>query len=442
MVLVRHEVSVRAKAPRNQGSSNAGPSAASSSRQTPLPQQAYESTFQVQWEAPVASRNNAQSSLQSYEMQLMMLEQQNKKRLLAARQEQDDMHMAEMIMRREASEEREAAEAQVLFLEQQNKMRLSMGIHEERPLGLAYGVTEEPLRLLEQQNKKRLLAYRQEEESNKRAKGSEDLNAASREDYHLQQMALEHENGKKSMGAREQKAAHPSGSRNQGHDANSSVGGWETCSEAEHISQLQSLEEESDRRLPLQMVRWAEAQSHQHETEFAESSVRDNKPAITPNDYQKQLMLLEMQNKKRLMIRRQEEEAAKQAEAWTSSQSPPSQAEAWTPSQSPPSQAEDKWGKDPLLAGQGVISGYEVQLMALENRRREEATARSQTEVEFGQQRHQYLAEKAEMSRLSGQQLPGAPGSSCVPPGAFASRDLPIRAAPRPDAEFDDLYDS
>ncbi|KAG4441903.1 hypothetical protein IFR05_002587 [Cadophora sp. M221] len=363
MVLVKHEIPVRARVSQSQASSNAGPSTETTSARAPLPQDANGSTFQVD------PRPNTEQSFpqgletpagrQQYRMQLMLLEQQNNKRLMMARQVPAE-HM-------------------------------------------------------------------QGHWNNQRAKGSEELNAASREDYHLQQMALEHENGKRLMGARQQLATHTDGSRNQGHDAHASVGSYEQMDPMTQVSQLRLLEQQNKRR--LEEIRGAGTQRQRHGCGFSEESVRDDRSADTLNDYQMQLMQLEMQNKKNLMIHRQEEDEANQAQASNFA------------SQNPPAQAQDKWGKGPFPAGQGVISGYEVQLMALENRRGEEAAARSQTEVEFSQQRRRYLAEEAEMSRLSGQQLPGAPGSSCAPPTAVYGHPLAFRPVPRPDTEFDDLYD-
>ncbi|KAH7369564.1 hypothetical protein BKA65DRAFT_486543 [Rhexocercosporidium sp. MPI-PUGE-AT-0058] len=335
MVLVKHEIPVRARVPQNQGSSNASSSTESSSGQAPLPQAAYESTFQVEPRpsvAPISPQSPA--SRQSYQMQLMLLEQQNKKRLLWARQEAEET--------------------------------------------------------------------RQWLERNSRTV-SEELKAASREDYHLQQMALEHENGKRLMGARQQLAAHTSGSRNQGHDAHASVGSYEQMDPMTQMSQLSLLEQQNKRR--LEQVRRSDVQRQRFGCGVSEGADRDEG-------------------------NRQVEDSAKQNEA-------PNFL-----SQNPPAETEDKWGKGSFPAGQGVISGYEVQLMALENRRKEEAATRSQTEVEFSQQRRRYLAEEAEMSRLSGQQLPGAPGSSCAPPGTVHGHPLAFRPVPRPDAQFDDLYDN
>ncbi|KAH6694184.1 hypothetical protein BKA61DRAFT_683717 [Leptodontidium sp. MPI-SDFR-AT-0119] len=365
MVLVKHEIPVRASVPQSQGSSNAGLSTETSARD-PLLQETNGSgsTFQVE------PRPNIEPSFprgletpadrQQYQMQLMLLEQQTSKQLMMARQ----------------------------------------------------GPAE------------RL----QGDWNSQRAKGSEELNAASREDYHLQQMALEHENGKRLMGARRQLATHTDDSRNQGHDAQASVASYEQMDPMTKMSQLRLLEEQNKRR--SEEIRGAGAQRQRHGCAFSEASIRDDRSTEALNDYQMQLMQLEMQNKKNLKIYRQEEDAAKQTEASSFA------------SQSPPAQAEDKWGKGPFPAGQGVISGYEVQLMALENRRKEEAAARSQTEIEFSQQRRRYLAGEAEMSRLSGQQLPGAPGSSCAPLSTVYGHPPAFRPVPRPDAEYDDLYDN
>jgi len=326
MVLVRHEIPARAKALQNQSNSNAGSSAEGSSAQVSLSDESHATALQVEPQPTISSydrwdQSSRWSSRLPYQTQLALLEQQNKKRLLAARRLESEQ--------------------------------------------------------------------RQEEEGDKRvnAKSSKDSNASSREDYHLQQMALEQENGKRLMGTRPQLPTLGSGSRNQGHDAQSTVGGFRTQGQISQLAQLKILEEQDERRSAIAHDR--SPRPNRHECE----SVKDD-GNVESLDYYR------------------------------------------SAPQDIPTMTEDKTRRTSFPAIQD-----DVQWVALENGRREDFTPRSQTEVEFGQQRSRYLTEEAEMSRFSGQNLPGAPGRSCSPPSFANGNSLASRAVTRPDVEFDDLYD-
>ncbi|KAH7383087.1 hypothetical protein BKA64DRAFT_683870 [Cadophora sp. MPI-SDFR-AT-0126] len=206
------------------------------------------------------------------------------------------------------------------------------------------------LLLLEQQNKKRLLQMAEKEQrqgnSNKRVNGSLGSNAASREDYHMQQIALEQENGKRLIGARNQLAGQTAGandSRNQGHDAQAIAGSFQLSDHVSYVKHPMLLEEQSQRQ-------WGLAE------QLRESNFIPDGSHI------------------------KEEDAAQQSTASRLASN---------------NQVEDKWGRGPFQAGQGVIAGYQAQLAALENKRKEAAAERSQAE--------------AEIFRLSGRLPPGAP---------------------------------
>ncbi|CZT50751.1 uncharacterized protein RSE6_11793 [Rhynchosporium secalis] len=333
MVLVRHEISVRAKALQDQSSSNAGSGAETASAQVSLSvgahasgAEAHASALQLEPKPTISSsdrwdQSSRWSSRADYRTQLALLEKQNKERLLATRKEQ------------------------------QQRM-----------------------------------------EHNKRVevKGSEDTDASSREDYQVQHMALELESAKRLMGTRPKlPATLGSGSRNQGHDAQSAIGGYRTQAQLSQLAQLRILEEEEERRLAV--ARDRSLRPNRHDDPVMEFYDRGNR-----NDYRS------------------------------------------APQDIPTKNSEFR-GREGISAGQDVTSRDETHWVALEGRHSKDSTTRSQTEVEFGNQRSRYLTEEAEMSRFSGQNLPGAPGSSCSPPEFITGHSL--RAVPRPDVESDDMYD-
>ncbi|KAJ4352532.1 uncharacterized protein N0V89_007881 [Didymosphaeria variabile] len=102
---------------------------------------------------------------QDYQMQLMLLDQQNKKRLLMAKQERDgnDSHTPD-----QGQHEPQDYQMQLMLLEQQNKKRLLMARPEQdgnKSNTILQG-QQMHLMILEQQNKKRLLMARQEQDAN------------------------------------------------------------------------------------------------------------------------------------------------------------------------------------------------------------------------------------------------------------------------------------
>ncbi|KAM0689173.1 hypothetical protein Q7P36_011250 [Cladosporium allicinum] len=123
-----------------------------------------------------AGTNNGNHALQDYQMQLMLLEQQNKKRLLMARQYQDSMTCSPPSTNMQPDVPNDY-QMQLRLLEQQNAKRL-LGTRQYQDL-MAHpldagnntqpGVPKEDrqmqLRLLEQQNKRRLLGTQQEQDS-------------------------------------------------------------------------------------------------------------------------------------------------------------------------------------------------------------------------------------------------------------------------------------
>ena len=132
-------------------------------------------------------------ALVDHQMQLMLLEQQNKKRLMLARQEQVNKERDSNTTpsKQEASfldpnkppfdSKKQDYQTQLRMLEQQNKKRLMMARQEQADYGRDSQITppkqesqpsssekqdyEMQLRLLEQQNKKRLMMVRQEQEA-------------------------------------------------------------------------------------------------------------------------------------------------------------------------------------------------------------------------------------------------------------------------------------
>ncbi|KAI0521714.1 hypothetical protein F5B22DRAFT_662043 [Xylaria bambusicola] len=93
-----------------------------------------------------------------YQMQLKLREQENKKRLMMARQEQNDRAPASLVDMGYLSAQRD-----LMLLEQQNKKRLMMERQEQNDMApvslvdMEYPSAQIELGLLEQQNKKRLL---------------------------------------------------------------------------------------------------------------------------------------------------------------------------------------------------------------------------------------------------------------------------------------------
>ncbi|KAL2063899.1 hypothetical protein VTL71DRAFT_4393 [Oculimacula yallundae] len=345
MVLVRHEIAVRAKAPQNHSDSNASPA------QKSLSGGVHEAAFQVAPQPVVDSTAGPGDRMifhaGSYQTQLQLLEQQNKSRLLAMRKAQHDRQQVEEL-----------------------KQRGNIN-------------------------------------------GLEESTSSSREGYHLQQMALERENGKKSMGNRPHLPTLGSGSRNQGHDAQATGGIFRTQGQISQLAQLKMLEEEDEKRNAYTRDGDANPKPTRRD-----ESVWDGVNISDPEENQMQWKELETTKESCRNLRRN-----------TLVKSAPKDI---------PTTKQDRWGMGLFQADQGTTSGYEAEVMALEKRRREEIATGSQTEVEFGQQRQRYLTEEAEMSRFSGQNLPGALGSSCSPPDI----SLALRAVPRPDVEFDDLYDN
>ena len=265
------------------------------------------------------------------------------------------------------------------------------------------------LKLLEQQNKKRLLMVRQEmaereqsqDNGNKRA--SIDSNAASREDFYMQQMVLEQENGKRLIGARHQLAGQAPGandSRNQGHDAQAIAGIYQATDSVPFMKHPLMPEERHQRqfrvaeqlRTPVLAPQGSLADSSDPNAISAadsEANWGSDKAMIQYQlaDYGVENALYEHERARRLMHQSMEEDAAQQSTAL--------QPASYN-------QVDDKWGKGPFPAGQGVIAGYQAQLAFLETERRETAAERSQAE--------------AEMFILYGRLPPGATGSSCAPP--------------------------
>ncbi|PVH76985.1 hypothetical protein DL98DRAFT_574020 [Cadophora sp. DSE1049] len=337
MVLVRVDVPLR---PKNQSVSNVGPITENASAKAPLPQAAHESCSHVEPRLAIDSVNNpqvtaSQNSPKPYYAQLLLLEQQNKKRLL------------------------------------------KMAEKEQR-----------------------------QDNSNKRAKDSLESNAASREDYHMQQMALEQENRKRLIGARHQVAGHTpraNDSRNQGHDAQAIAGSYQEKDHVSYVKHPMLLDEQNQRQSgSAEQLREAETISEgSHDNAYVPIGAVDWQTnrrlgraqlAYRLVDYGMENALWKHEKPKRLMHQSMEEDAAQQSTASLPASD---------------SQLEDKWGKGPFPAGEGVIAGYQAQLVALENERREAAAERSQAE--------------AEIFRWSGRLPPGAPGSLCAPPDLHVS---------------------
>lgn len=424
MVLVKHEVPIGADFQHQGNSSHPGLIAGTQGpiphpARAVLPQTAYETTFQIQvptFKHPVSYGLHTRAGREDYQMQLALLEQQNIERLRAAKNRQS---------------------------------------HAPALIGEAFTIQDSAMRkrILEEQNEKLPMTARP------LGQESTQVSGASREDYHMQHLAVEQENQRRISGAR-QRYGYPN-----------------VSAQDEYQSQMMFQEEMSQKRQMFskegRAVREPTAHEHQDYQMQLMLLEQQNKKRLQakqaeearnsgfndPYYYQQQLVALEQQNKRRLRQAMEQDDAKRQREASAptpeqiqplSEQDIQMQEQAVTEGRYPT--VEDKWGKGPFPAGQGVISDYQIQLMALENRQKEEAAMRSQTEVEFAEQRRHYLSEASDMSSISGQRLPGTPGTSCTPPETpqsldemkghtFSDRPLVFRPAPGPATDFDDLYD-
>lgn len=218
--------------------------------------------------------------------------------------------------------------------------------------------------------------------------------------------------------------------------------------------QLHLLKTKNDKRLAMQKAE-----------EEQEKLANEVQPTLSAEDKQKslqeQLSLLEQQNNQRLAAYRASRESIPHADDTSSSSHDHSQPESWREQnqafycslEPQPTQTEDKWGKGPFPAGQGVLQGYRNALDR--ERAKEAAKTGSQTSVEFSEERQRYHADL-----LSARNLPVTPGTSCAPPAVPESTDQEessgasgskVRGVERPLAHrpanagekgFDELYDS
>jgi len=430
MVLVKHEVPVGTIDGIYSPTSNARPSTDGKTYALPhpsqsptLPQEAYESTFLIK--VPTPDLNHFCGGPHDNQMRMMLLEYHNKKRRMVA-----PGYVAL------------AADAR-----------------------LPSNDEEMQTRLLEYQAEQRLLMQKLREEDSQ----DPQRHGASRQDYHMQMMQLEHANKKRLTEAR------------QLHDSRANNPALQ-----DYQMQLMLSEQQNKKRLcearqlygnnsalqdyQTQMMLLEQQNKRRHILAMQQEQVRVEPPVQQPV-YQSQLMLLEQQNKRRLMMRWAEEEEVQNAiragepgrqnpvQTESESVNEPVQFNRNDPTHQSPIQTEDKWGKGPFPAGQGVIQGYQIQMLALHNRQREAAAMRSQTSVEFSEQRQRYQSEL-----MSAQSLPGTPGTSCTPPETPESshsageadcceprvssprmadrQPLVFRPAPGRGAGFDELYDS
>ena len=275
-----------------------------------------------------AGTNNGNHALQDYQMQLMLLEQQNKKRLLMARQYQDSMTSSPPSTNIQPDVPNDY-QMQLRLLEQQNAKRL-LGTRQYQDLmahpldaGNNAGNNAQPdapkedrqmqLRLLEQQNKRRLLGTQQEQDSMTYPCGptvnagnnmqpavpaavsklqhetshacSPPMNASinsgnhALQDYQMQALLLEQQNKKRLLMARQ-----------------------------EHDSMARPLDTGNNMQPDVP----AAVPELQHETSHPCSPPTNAFAKMQPAKqeyFQMQLRLLEEQNKKRLLMARQEQDS-------------------------------------------------------------------------------------------------------------------------------------
>ena len=127
-----------------------------------------------------------------YQMQLMLLEQQNKKRLMQARIQRRETTPADY---QTQLRELEKANEKRLMLQKQNKERLTHSKTEQDEVTPAEYQMQ--LLMLEQQNKKRLMLGKQNKE--RLTKAHEEQDETTPSDYVMQLMMLEQQNKKRLM---------------------------------------------------------------------------------------------------------------------------------------------------------------------------------------------------------------------------------------------------